>query len=122
PPLVRAPTGQWGQDRQPRLCELADPVGRNQAGALTMASPIHALVAVDSGVDSQAIQSMLPDGGSIEVVGIINGLEESWRTLQETAPDLVVIACEGYSDRTLYFIESAVKQQTERVVIGLTGG
>jgi pilus assembly protein CpaE len=65
---------------------------------------------------------MLPDGGAIEVVGIINGLEEAWRTLQETAPDLVVIACEGYSDRTLYFIESAVKQQHERPVVVMTTG
>ena len=87
-----------------------------------MASPIHALVAVDVGVDSQTIQAMLPDGGSIEVVGIINGLEEAWRTLQETAPDLVVIACEGYSDRTLYFIESAVKQQHDRPVVVMTTG
>jgi pilus assembly protein CpaE len=87
-----------------------------------MAASIHALVAVDVGIDSQTIQSMLPDGGGIEVVGIINGLEEAWRTLQETAPDLVVIACEGYSDRALYFIESAVKQQHERPVVVLTTG
>jgi pilus assembly protein CpaE len=87
-----------------------------------MAGPIHALVAVDEGVDSQTVQSMLPDGGGIEVVGIINGLEEAWRTLQETAPDLVVIACEGYSDRTLYFIESAVKQLPDRPVVVLTSG
>jgi pilus assembly protein CpaE len=87
-----------------------------------MAGPIHALVAVDVGVDSQTVQSMLPDGGSIEVVGIINGLEEAWRTLQETAPDLVVIVCEGYSDRTLYFIESAVKQQADRPVVVMTSG
>jgi pilus assembly protein CpaE len=87
-----------------------------------MAGPIHALVAVDAGVDSQTIQAMLPDGGGIEVVGIISGLEEAWRTLQETAPDLVVIACEGYSDRTLYFIESAVKQQSERPVVVMTTG
>jgi pilus assembly protein CpaE len=87
-----------------------------------MAGRIHALVAVDVGVDSQTIQAMLPDGGGIEVVGIINGLEEAWRTLQETAPDLVVIACEGYSDRALYFMESAVKQQPDRPVVVLTTG
>ncbi len=87
-----------------------------------MASRIHALVAIDSGVDSQLIQSLLPESNGIEVVGIINGLEESWRTLQETAPELVIIACEGYSDRTLYFIESAVKQQAERPVVVLTTG
>jgi len=87
-----------------------------------MAGPIHALVAVDGGVDGQSIQSMLPDGGGIEVVGIINGLDESWRTLQETAPELLIVVCEGYSDRALYFIDSAVKQQSDRPVVVLTTG
>ncbi len=87
-----------------------------------MAARIHALVAIDSGVDGQLVQTLLPDGNGIDVVGIISGLDESWRTLQETAPDLVVVACEGYSDRTLYFIESAVKQQPDRPVVVLTTG
>ncbi|TML97644.1 MAG: MinD/ParA family protein [Actinobacteria bacterium] len=87
-----------------------------------MAGRIQALVAVDAGFDTHAIQSMLPDGSGVEVVGILNGLDESWRTLQETAPDLLVVACEGYSDRALYFIDSAVKQQPERPVVVLTMG
>jgi len=87
-----------------------------------MASRIHALVALDEGVDSQAIQAMLPDSGGIEVVGIINGLDESWRTMQETATDLLIVACAGYSDRALYFIDSAVKQQPDRPVVVLTTG
>src|SRR5439155_10288416 len=93
-----------------------------EAGALAMASAIHALVAVDAGVDTHEIQMMLPDGSAIEIVGIINGLEESWRTLQETAPDLLIVACEGYSDRALYFIDAAVKQQADRPVVVLTTG
>jgi len=87
-----------------------------------MASRIHALVALDEGVDSQTIQTMLPDNGGIEVVGIINGLDESWRTMQETATDLLIVACAGYSDRALYFIDSAVKQQPDRPVVVLTTG
>ena len=87
-----------------------------------MAERIHALVAVDAGLDGHSIQSVLPDGNGIEVVGIINGLDESWRTLQETATDLLIVACEGYSDRALYFIDSAVKQQPDRPVVVLTTG
>jgi pilus assembly protein CpaE len=83
---------------------------------------VHALVAVDADVDSQLIQSMLPDGNNIEIVGIINGLEESWRTVQETSCDLLIVACEGYSDRALYFIEASVKQEPERPVVVLTTG
>jgi pilus assembly protein CpaE len=87
-----------------------------------VAGRIHALVAIDSGVDGQFVQTLLPEANGIDVVGIISGLDESWRTLQETAPDLVVVACEGYSDRALYFIESAVKQQSDRPVVVLTTG
>jgi pilus assembly protein CpaE len=87
-----------------------------------MAAPIHALVAVDVGVDSNAIQSMLPNASGVEIVGIVNGLDESWRTLQETAPDLVIVACEGYSDRALYFIDGSVKQQPDRPVVVLATG
>jgi pilus assembly protein CpaE len=87
-----------------------------------MAAAIHALVAVESGVDTHEIQMMLPDGSAVEIVGIINGLEESWRTLQETAPDLLIVACQGYSDRALYFIDASVKQQPDRPVVVLTTG
>jgi len=87
-----------------------------------MTDRIHALVAVDDGVDSQNVQSMLPDHDGIEVVGIINGLEEGWRTLQETTPDLLVVVCSGYSDRALYFIDSAVKDRPDRPVVVLTTG
>jgi pilus assembly protein CpaE len=87
-----------------------------------MAGRIRALVALDAGVDSNTIQSMLPDSSTIEVVGIINGLEESWRTLQETESDLLIVACEGYSDRALYFIDAAVKDQHERPVVVMTTG
>jgi len=87
-----------------------------------MAGRIRALVALDAGVDSNTIQSMLPDSSTIEVVGIINGLEESWRTLQETESDLLIVACEGYSDRALYFIDAAVKDQHDRPVVVMTTG
>jgi pilus assembly protein CpaE len=87
-----------------------------------MAERIHALVAVDAGLDGHSIQAVLPDGNGIEVVGIINGLDESWRTLQETTTDLLIVACEGYSDRALYFIDAAVKQQPDRPVVVLTSG
>lgn len=87
-----------------------------------MAERIRALVALDTGVDSSYVQSILPTDASFEVVGLINGLDESWRTLQETAPDLLIVVCSGYSDRTLYFIDSAVKQTPDRPVVVLTAG
>ena len=87
-----------------------------------MADRIHALVAVDAGVDGSQLHAALPSNSNIDVIGIIDGLDEGWQTLQETSPDVVIVACAGYSDRALYFIDSAVKQSRERPVVVLTVG
>ncbi len=87
-----------------------------------MADAIKGLVAVDTGVDSHSVQSALAQVPGLELVGVISGLEESWRTLQETRPELLMVACAGYSDRALYFIDSAVKQEPERPVVVFATG
>jgi pilus assembly protein CpaE len=86
------------------------------------AEHIQALVAVDVGVDEAQLRAALPDDTTIEIIGIVAGLNESWQTLQETSPDLVIVVCAGYSDRAIYFIDSAVKQARERPVVVLTIG
>ena len=87
-----------------------------------MAERIQTLVAVDAGVDARQLQAALPEDSGIDIIGIVEGLDESWQTLQEISPDIVLVACEGYSDRALYFIDSAVKQARERPVVVLTLG
>ena len=57
-----------------------------------MADRVKTLVALDGGVDRETVQAALPDGSEIQVVALVDGLEESWTALQETAVDLVVIA------------------------------
>jgi pilus assembly protein CpaE len=87
-----------------------------------MNSPIKALIAIDEGLDRDSIQRVLPPNAGIEFVALVEGLEESWTTLQETAPDLVLVACSGYSDRALFFIDGAVKQRADRPVVVLCEG
>jgi pilus assembly protein CpaE len=84
-----------------------------------MTDRIKTLVALDGGVDRDTIEASLPEGSDIQVVALVDGLEESWTTLQETATDLVVVACAGYSERALIFIDGAVKQRRERPVVVL---
>ena len=88
-----------------------------------MTQTIRALVAVDEGVDHALLQSALPAHRTeIQIVGIVDGLDEGWSTLQETQTDLLVVACTGYSDRVLFMIEGAVKQRAELpVVVFVTG-
>ena len=88
-----------------------------------MSQVIRALVAVDEGVDHAMVQASLPTNGSdIQLVGVVDGLEEGWATLQETPTDLLVVACAGYSDRVLFLIDGAVKQQSDRPVVVLLSG
>jgi pilus assembly protein CpaE len=87
-----------------------------------MSVEIKALVAMDSGVDQDAVQAALPTDSGIQIVGLVDGLEESWATLQETPTDLLVVACAGYSDRALFLIDGAVKQHPDRPVIVLSEG
>ena len=72
-----------------------------------MADALRTLVAVDSGVDPHEITNTVTSDGSLTVVGVVDGLEEAWRTLQDSTCDVLVIACDGYSERALALIEAA---------------
>src|SRR5436190_6546582 len=82
-----------------------------------MTGAIKVLVALDTDVDQHQVESCLPVDGEMETVGLVEGLEESWRILQETPTDLLVVACAGYSERALFLIEGAVKQDPSRPVV-----
>ena len=84
-----------------------------------MSAQVRALVALDSGVDRQTIESILPYDASITVVGVVDGLEESWTTMQETPTDLLVVGIADSSDRALFFIDGAVKERPDRPVVVL---
>lgn len=90
-----------------------------------MTDTIKTLIALDNGVDGELVRSALPDGhgdgpGDIQIVGLVHGLDETWRILQETTTDLLVVACTGYSDRTLFLVDAAAKQRSERPVVVLS--
>jgi pilus assembly protein CpaE len=81
---------------------------------------IKVLVTIEKGVDPHAVQESLPVYAGIHLVGLVDGLDEGWSTLQETPTDLLVIACAGYSERVLFLIEGAVKDNPQRPVVVLS--
>jgi pilus assembly protein CpaE len=88
-----------------------------------MSSPtIRTLVAVDGDVDARTVEHAFPVGSPVQVTGVVEGLERSWSVLEESAPDLLVVACAGYSERALYLIEAASKQRPDRPVVVLFYG
>src|SRR3954470_15720088 len=87
-----------------------------------MTSPIKALVVMEEGVDPAMLQSSMPSEHAVQRVGIIEGIEESWHAIQETPAEVLIIACSGYSDKALFLIDGAVRQQPERAVVVLYTG
>ncbi len=86
-----------------------------------MPNTIKTLIALDNGVDSEVVRAALPDGHhEIQIVGLVHGLDETWRILQETTTDLLVVACAGYSDRTLFLVDAAAKQRSDRPIVVLS--
>ena len=83
---------------------------------------IRSLVALEEGIDREAVRATLPSDPDVHIVGLVDGFEETWQTLQETDVDLLLVACDGYSDRALFLIEGAVKQRADRPVIVLATG
>src|SRR3954453_2103069 len=82
-----------------------------------MADSIKAFVAIDAGVTRDAVERSLPEGGDVEVVGVVEGLDEAWLTLQEVPNDLLIVACAGHSEKALVLIDGAVKQRPSRPVV-----
>jgi pilus assembly protein CpaE len=85
-------------------------------------SEIRTLIALDEGVDRDLVHASLPVDSAVHVVSLVDGLEDSWSTLQETPTDLLVVACAGYSDRALFMIDGALKQRPERPIVVLCHG
>jgi pilus assembly protein CpaE len=85
-----------------------------------MTGALKVLVALDSGVDPDRVRQSLPDDAAVAIVGLVEGLEEAWTTLQEVPTDVLIVAAAGYSERALFLIEGAIKQQQDRPVVVLS--
>ena len=84
-----------------------------------MQHPTRTLVSLDAGIEEQTVRASLPASTDIQIVGIVRGVDETWTTLQETPADLLVVACSGYSERTLFLITSVVKERPGMPIVVL---
>ncbi|MEO7118154.1 MAG: AAA family ATPase [Candidatus Limnocylindrales bacterium] len=85
-----------------------------------IAERVRVLVAVDSGVDLRAVEALLSEDAAMHVLGVVDGMDDGWSAVQESRPDLLVVACAGYSERALVLIDAAITQQPERPVVVLS--
>jgi pilus assembly protein CpaE len=85
-----------------------------------MSTSLKVLVALDAGVDPDRVRQSLPVDARVQVVGMVEGLDEAWRTLQEVPTDVLIVAAAGYSERALFLIDGAIKQRPDRPVVVLS--
>src|ERR671937_1606589 len=76
-----------------------------------MQHPTKTLVSLDTGIDEHTVREALPASSEIQIAAIVRGVDDSWTALHETATDLLLIACSGYSERALFLISSVVRER-----------
>jgi len=81
---------------------------------------IRTLVSLDNGVDEAAVRAALPTDPSIQLLGFLRGVDETWTTLQDSATDLLVVACSGYSERALSLISGTARDHPDVPIVVLS--
>jgi pilus assembly protein CpaE len=87
-----------------------------------MSDPIKTFVVLDAGVNPAEVERALPRSDDVEIVGLVNGVDDAWVRLHETANDLLVVVCSGQSEAALNLIDNAVTERPRRPVVVLTYG
>jgi pilus assembly protein CpaE len=87
-----------------------------------MKDSIRVLVAMDAGLDPEAMETVLSVEPAVQIVSVSEDLDAAFDKAAEESGDLLVVACEGYSDRVLAYIERKVKARPDRPVIVLSDG
>jgi pilus assembly protein CpaE len=87
-----------------------------------MSDPIKTFVVLDAGVNASEVERALPRGDDVEIVGLVNGVDDAWVRLHETANDLLVVVCSGQSEAALSLIDNAVTERPRRPVVVLAYG
>ena len=84
--------------------------------------PVKALLAVEPGVDTEQVQESLPADDEFSVVGMVSGADEALRWLSDSAADMLLVACAGYSDRALLLLDAVSRQNPDLTVVVLGHG
>ena len=84
--------------------------------------PVKALPAVEPGVDLEQVEESLPDDAEFSVVGQVTSSEDALRWLNESAADMLLVACAGYSDRALLLLDAVSRQNPDLAVVVLGHG
>jgi pilus assembly protein CpaE len=85
-----------------------------------MSGPVKTLLVVEAGVDPNAIEAALPAGSL--VLDLVEGIDRSRAQLEQSSPDLLLVATSGDSELALELIEQAAHERPERPIVVLATG
>ena len=78
---------------------------------------VKTLIALDEGIDGTMVEAALPLSGPLQVVGIGEGIDRSWALLEQSSPELLLVATSGHSEPALHLIEGAARQRPDRPIV-----
>jgi pilus assembly protein CpaE len=84
--------------------------------------PVKALLSVEPGIDADEVQDSLPDDPDFDVVAVTGDADDTLRWLSESAVDVLLVACAGYSDRALVLLDTVARQKPDMHVMVLGHG
>ena len=84
-----------------------------------MSNQITALVAVEAGVDVDAVRALLGEMHDLELAGLVEGLDAAWTAVGERVTDVVIVACPADSEHALWFLRESKRAHPERPVVVL---
>jgi len=83
---------------------------------------VKALLTVEPGVDADEIRESLPEDPDFSIVAVETSAEDTIKALEQNAVDVLLVACEGYSDRALLLLDAVGRQQPDVNVVVLGHG
>jgi pilus assembly protein CpaE len=83
---------------------------------------VKALLALEPGVDEDQVRDSLPDDPDFSIVSVASNSDDALRLLDEYAVDVLLVACEGYSDRALLLLDAVARQSPDVNVMVLGHG
>jgi pilus assembly protein CpaE len=84
-----------------------------------MSNPITALVALEAGVDADAVRALLGEMHDLELAGLVEGLDAAWTAVGERVTDVVIVACPADSEHALWFLRESKRAHPDRPVVVL---
>jgi pilus assembly protein CpaE len=84
-----------------------------------MTGSVKALVGLEPGVDRNTVEAVLPTDGSVEFVGVVEGLDPLVEAIKRQSVDVVLLACTHGSDQALSFVEEIARDHPDSALIVL---